>query len=452
MEDSVTVDKSVTLRQRRRSRLRMLIRKVERDGVRLQFWAATLALAAIALVLLTVLPWNLKLLYWEAVLAVFFLISLVHYWLAVRSRSPDRLFFVTGTLQIALMTVFLIAPNPFAEVALPPAMGLRESGFRFLLIFVCLGALTLSVPLALWLGLAAALAWAIAVAWVAMQPGSIVAPMGALSLEGRLSMYFDPNFVDLMDQAVNVIAMLIIGGILAAVVARSNRLAERYTVAERARYNLARHFSPNMVDELAAADYPFGPVRRQDVAVIFADVVGFTRYTQVHPAEDVFDLLREFHRRMEKAVFAHAGTVDNYMGDCIMATFGVPRASTDDAARAIECARAMRDEVREWNAARKAAGADAVDVRVGCQYGPVVIGAIGSERILSFAVVGDTCNVASRLEAKCRDLDADICLGAELIAAARDAGRGDLAEGFQDHGTIMVRGRDEPVHVWIAPR
>jgi adenylate cyclase len=443
-----------TLGERRRDRLRTLLRKVERDGARLQVWAATLAIATIALVVAAIFPWNDRLLYTEAALAVFLLISVVHYRLSLRSLNPGRLGFITGTLQIALLTVFLVAPNPFVEAEPPPAMALRESGFRFLLILVCLGALTLSVRLALWLGFAAALAWGAAVLWAAMQPGSIIALGGFrnLGLEERLALYFDPNFVDLIDQGVNVVAMLIIGGILAATVARSTRLAERYTIAERARFNLARHFSPNMVDELATADYPFGQVRRQDVAVIFADMVGFTHYTQVHDAEIVFDLLRQFHRRMEKVVFAHSGTVDNYMGDCIMATFGVPNAADDDAARAIECARAMRQELADWNAERKAAGESPVDVRVGCQHGPVVLGAIGSERNLSFAVVGDTCNVASRLEAMCRELDAGICLGAEVVEAARRAGRGDLAAGLKDHGEIMVRGRAAPVHVWIAPR
>lgn len=443
-----------TLGKRRRDRLRTLLLKVERDGARLQVWAATLAIATIALVVAAIFPWDFRLLYTEAALGVFLLISIVHYRLALFSRNPGRLGFITGTLQIALLTIFLVAPNPFVGAELPPAMALRESGFRFLLIFVCLGALTLSVRLALWLGLAAALSWGAAVLWVAMQPGSIVALGGFrnLSLEERLSLYFDPNFVDLIDQGVNVVAMLIIGGILAATVARSTRLAERYTVAERARFNLARHFSPNVVDELATADYPFGPVRRQDVAVLFADMVGFTHYTQVHDAEVVFDMLRQFHRRMEKVVFAYSGTVDNYMGDCIMATFGVPRAAPDDAARAMECAKAMRQELSRWNAERKAAGESPVDFRVGCQFGPVVLGAIGSERILSFAVVGDTCNIASRLEAICRDLDAGICLGAELVEAARRTGRGDPTAGLKDHGEIMVRGRVDPVHVWIAPR
>ena len=93
-----------------------------------------------------------------------------------------------------------------------------------------------------------------------------------------------------------------------------------------------------------------------------------------------------------------------------------------------------------------------VDVRIGCQYGPVVIGAIGSERNLSFSVIGDTCNVASRLQTMCRDLEAKICFGAAVVDAARRAGREDVISGLIDHGEVMVRGREAPVHVWIVPK
>ena len=90
--------------------------------------------------------------------------------------------------------------------------------------------------------------------------------------------------------------------------------------------------------------------------------------------------------------------------------------------------------------------------RIGVQYGPVIVGAVGSERNLSFAVVGDTCNVASRLQALCRDLDADICLGVNLIEAVRREGSADFLSGIVDHGPVLLRGRDEPVHVFVVPK
>lgn len=443
---------AANLKERQRSRLRSLLRQVEQEGARLQFWTSTLAICAVGIFLAAAHEWDGRLGFTEAVLCVFVLIGFANYRLALRSRKPVWVGFVTGTLQIVFLTWFLIAPNPFAEEPMPPAMALRQGGFQYLIILICLGALTLSVRLAAWLGISAALSWSLAVIWVVTQPGTITALGSELPHAEWMRLYLSPNFVDLTSQTAHVVVMLIIGAIIATVVLRSGRLAEAYTTAERARFNLSRHFSPNVVDQLATADEPFGPVRRQEIGVVFADIVGFTTYAEDHPAEDVFELLREFHRRMEQVVFDHGGTVDNYIGDAIMATFGMPQPEADDAARAIQCSRAMRETIRAWNAQIARRGGHRVEISVGCHYGPVVLGAIGSERNLSFAVVGDTVNVASRLQTACRELGADICIGAAAADAAARAGRSDVLAGAVDYGEVVLRGRDHPVHVWIVPK
>jgi adenylate cyclase len=111
----------------------------------------------------------------------------------------------------------------------------------------------------------------------------------------------------------------------------------------------------------------------------------------------------------------------------------------------------MMATLKDWNRERSAAGLEPVDIRIGCQFGPVVIGAIGSERNLSFAAVGDTCNVASRLQNLCRDLDADISVGAAVIDAAIAAGDHETGRDFINHGPVSLRGREEMVDVWYVP-
>ena len=101
---------------------------------------------------------------------------------------------------------------------------------------------------------------------------------------------------------------------------------------------------------------------------------------------------------MEEAVFAHGGTLDKYLGDGLMATFGTPFASERDALNALDCARAMMDSVARWNETRAARGEPPIRASVGLHYGPAVLGDIGANR-LEFAVIGNTVNVASRIEA-----------------------------------------------------
>ncbi|MES0094242.1 adenylate/guanylate cyclase domain-containing protein [Mesorhizobium sp. M0030] len=322
-----------TLELRRYSRLKNLRERAERQGAALQFWARTASLAVISCFFSLISRWDASLLFVLAGLALFQLVGLIQFRFARRRNAPWWIGYLVGTLDIILLTVLLVTPNPFSREVAPAAMQLREGSFKFLLIFVCLGALTLSTRLALYLGALAALTWTIGVGWVVFHAGTVIPATNLYSLPmtERLNLYLNPNFVDTFAQATNVLVVLIIGAIMALVVSRSRHLSEDYVKAERARANLARHFSPNVVDQLASDDEPFGPVRRQDIAVLFADIVGFTHYSEDHPAEAVFELLRQFHRRMEQVVFDHHGTVDNYIGDCIMATFGVPQASHDDA-------------------------------------------------------------------------------------------------------------------------
>src|SRR5215467_12537423 len=115
-------------------------------------------------------------------------------------------------------------------------------------------------------------------------------------------------------------------------IARSREIRRQRDEAQRMRSNLARYFSPNLVEILATQDEPLGPVRRQNVAVLFADIVGFTGLAETMEPEQVMDTLREYHRRMSKAIFACGGTLEKFIGDAMLATFGVPYPTECDAA------------------------------------------------------------------------------------------------------------------------
>src|SRR5260221_8592687 len=112
-------------------------------------------------------------------------------------------------------------------------------------------------------------------------------------------------------------------------------ISRQRDLALRARANLARYFSPNIVEILADQDQPLGPVRRQNVAVLFADIVGFTGLAETMEPEQVMDTLREYHRRMSKQIFACGGTLEKFIGDAVLATFGVPHPNGRDPGQAL---------------------------------------------------------------------------------------------------------------------
>jgi adenylate cyclase len=201
-----------------------------------------------------------------------------------------------------------------------------------------------------------------------------------------------------------------------------------------------------MIDELAEIDIPLGQTRRQDVSVLFADMVGFTSLASTRTPEQVITLLRDFQGRMEGAAFKHRGTVDKYIGDAVMVTFGTPYPAADDARRALACARAMLDAIADWNRQRIADDEPPIRIGIGLHQGPAVLGDIGSKRRLEFAVVGDTVNVASRIEGLTRSLGIDLLASDSFMMRAREEGADTSA--FVDLGPQALRGRAEPVRIW----
>src|SRR5207302_6639726 len=152
-------------------------------------------------------------------------------------------------------------------------------------------------------------------------------------------------------------------------IGRIRDLDRQRAAAERARANLSRYFSPNLVTMLADRDEPLGPVRREMVAVLFLDIVGFTRMAEHLPPEAVVTMLRQFHDRMTAQIFACGGTVEKYIGDEIFAVFGLPEVGPDDAANALSCADMMLTALDRWNEERCEAGEPPLAIGIGLNYG-----------------------------------------------------------------------------------
>ena len=188
---------------------------------------------------------------------------------------------------------------------------------------------------------------------------------------------------------------------------------------EQQRANLGRYFPPTVVERLAAADRPSELERTQPAAVMFVDIVGFTRISERLSPAAAMALLREFHTRVEHAVFAHGGMVDKFMGDGAMACFGVPDPGPGAAADALRAARALLADLAGWNVERAFRGQPAVRAGIGIHHGDVLMGDIGGSRQFQFTVIGDTVNVASRLESMTRQHAADLIVSDAVVSAAR---------------------------------
>jgi adenylate cyclase len=226
-------------------------------------------------------------------------------------------------------------------------------------------------------------------------------------------------------------------------------------VAERQRENLSRFHSPLIADYLAQGEAATLDGREQPAAILFLDIAGFTgRSARIGPAETA-KFLRQFHGRVEEAVLRHGGVLEQFTGDGAMVIFGVPRPGPQDAAAALACGRDLVTAIHRWSAELVRAGQAAVDIGVGIHYGPVVIARLGGDAQAQLTAAGDTVNLASRLEALTRIHHAAIVVSESLAAAVRGLGHADLLAGFEEVAPQAIRGRDQPVAVWIlrqAPR
>jgi adenylate cyclase len=328
---------------------------------------------------------------------------------------------------------------------------LRNEIYLFALLTTSLASYT--PRLVLWSGCVAAIVWLVGVLWIIAHPGTSAsfAPPGwdAMTPEQKIAAFLDPNLVHLSFVTRQTVVILVVSCILAAIVARSRQLVLRQVSAERERANLSRYFSPTLVDQLAKSDEPLRTTSQRNVAVLFADLAGFTSIAAEQPPSEVIMLLREYHRRMARAVFEHGGTLDEYLGDGVMATFGTLTTGPRDATHALRCARAIVSSIEEWNLQRQRRKEILLRVRVGVHYGSVVLGNVGDEQ-LKFAVVGDTVNVASRLQELTRKLDAEVAISQELVDAVRsETPTTDELDSLEERGQHEIRGRGGSVRVWI---
>jgi adenylate cyclase len=202
-----------------------------------------------------------------------------------------------------------------------------------------------------------------------------------------------------------------------------------------------------MVEQLAETDDPLGEVKTQKAAVLFADIVGFTAISEKLSPEQTIALLRRFHQGAADTIFAHGGTVDKFIGDAVMATFGTPEVGRHDASDALACALRIEQGVTELNAQLRAEGLPPIAVGIGLHYGPIVMGDIGGEGRLEFAVIGDSVNVASRLQELTRSLKIRMLVSCDLAEAVRAEGGGDALAAFEEAPPQSLRNREQPLAV-----
>jgi adenylate cyclase len=232
---------------------------------------------------------------------------------------------------------------------------------------------------------------------------------------------------------------------LATVGLEQTQLNERIAHERAIRQKLERYHSPNIVDSILkqASSASGGQVqmtaKEQDVTVLFCDIVGFTSFSEKLPPSSVATFLNDYFSCMTDVIFAFDGTLDKYIGDAIMAIFGAPNVMEDHPVRAVDTALGMIEALELMNQDRNAE--NQFRIRIGINTGKAIAGDIGSLKRMEYTVLGNTVNVASRLESK-------VCRPNQVVIGHHTYDRVKDVFEVESLGCIPLKGLSEPEPVY----
>ena len=182
---------------------------------------------------------------------------------------------------------------------------------------------------------------------------------------------------------------------------------------------LSRFFSPSLAERLAReSGLQLSSGRRQRCAIMFIDICKFTEIARDMDPESLSVWLAEFRGVVTRVIFEHGGMVDKFIGDAVLAVFGAFQPEADDADRAIRCGLNVLRGIEAWSASQQARSRPSVGIGIGIHYGEVFVGAVGSEQMLEFTVLGDVVNQAERLERLTRTVNGSFLVTRDLLEAA----------------------------------
>ncbi len=221
-------------------------------------------------------------------------------------------------------------------------------------------------------------------------------------------------------------------------------MVEDISSEKRVKSTLARYMDPDLADRLLQAGSQHEALGGTEsiATVLFSDVRSFTTIAEQLGPHGTVAMLNDYFERMVECISEQSGMLDKFIGDAIMAVFGLPLPRDDDEDRALRAAIAMVTSLRAWNVEREARGEPVVDMGIGLNTDSVVAGNIGSSKRMDYTIIGDGVNLAARLESACKAYGARILLSEQTRAGLRGVYR------LREVDRVVVKGKTTPVAVY----
>lgn len=361
-------------------------------------------------------------------LAIYLLFTLARLALALRGRLRRGLLIASATIDVAVLLLTIWSFH--LQYGAVPSLYLKAPTVMYVFVLVALRALRFEPGLVLLTGGLAALGWGVLLFYaVRFDP------------EVQITRSF-PDYV--MSYAVlvgaeidKILSILVTTAVLALALHRARKLTIRAASERQAAADLSRFFAPEVAGRIREGDAPLRPGQAElrEAAILFVDLRGFSRLGATAEPAAVMELLSDYQACIVDVVRRHGGSIDKFMGDGVLASFGATGPSPGWAADALAAIEEVVEVAPAWQAQRQRAGLSAPAINAALAVGRVLFGTVGDAERLEYTVIGDAVNRAAKLEKHCKREEALAVIELEALRAA------ELQGGRPGAGWEIRRGR-----------
>ena len=364
------------------------------------------------------------------VLGIYAVATLLRLLLALRRRLVPWMLYGSAVIDMTLlMAVIWSFHLKYAQSA---AFYLKAPTFTYVFIFIALRALRFEVRYVLFAGAMGALGWAVLLLFVLSGRG------GPANITHDYVEYITSNATLIGAEVDKIVAVLLVTLILALAIARARRLLVRATAEGAAAQDLSRFLAPEVADRIRRSTMKIaaGEGDLRDATILVADLRGFTRLSTTMDPDSVMKLLQEYQGRVCPAIQASGGSIDKFLGDGILCSFGAARPTDSYAADALRAVDAAAAAIAQWNAERAARDLPSIRVGMALASGRVVFGAVGDGDRLEYTVIGDAVNLAAKLEKHTKEENVRALCDADTYERALKQGY--VPSGQGEHRTARI--------------
>jgi adenylate cyclase len=378
-------------------------------------------------------------------LAVYLILTVVRLVLAHRGRMSAPLLYLSVFIDMGLLLGMIWTFH--IQYQQPPSFYLKSPTLLYVFIFIALRALRFEARYVIAAGIVAAAGWTALAAYAATAAG------GREMITKNYVDYLTSNSILIGAEFDKIITILTVTAVLAVALTRARRLLVKAVAQGTAARDLSRFFSPEIARQIIAAEQEItvGKGQHRHAAILMVDIRGFTRLTSVIKPDDLIWILADYQSLMVPIIQRHGGTIDKFLGDGIMASFGAAVSSQTFAAEALKSVDEIMAAAGNWSADLQARHQPLLKIGAAVTTGRVIFGAVGDTSRMEYTVIGDAVNLAAKLEKHTKSEKVRALCTASAYETARQQGYRPPV-GHQKLENRNIEGVSQPRDIVIMAR